>query len=877
MDQPPATGSPALVGRARRPGGPEEGPITALEPSEPSREARAQLRLAMAARAAIGHPNLLRAWAVGEAESRLFVAFERCQYPSLTELLATGPLEPADCARVFDGAASGVDALSRQGLVARNLTPERVLVDPRHGGILMDLGVPPELMRPLPLEQDPDLAFRSPEELRGQPVDVRSSVYSLGVFLFTALTGSRPYGGTQFEIYSSHLDGVPPRPSEPWLTLSPEDDAVVARAMAADPADRYPDARALSRAVKAAADRAAMTADLKPDKRRPQPARKPAPAPPKPRERPTRTAAPSEEPPTPRAQERSQPRPANAGRTGKRPTNAPRQPRPAPKRETPHSRVAPSKRRRAEAPTTHAAEDQAQLLPAGNPPAPGPPEARQAPRAEDRRRAPRAAETAPAQHGAQEQPKSRPVDPPSKSESVGVRQVPQPAKVRPTPQLPEPGPASGPAHRFAAGVRGCVALMATLLVLAGAAGPRIQAGLRRFAVSVRRLATEGRGAGSAAQRGSAWRHRFAAAVGRVARGAAGVAAQTAGRGATAVRGLFLRASRLVHRAAERVDVLVKRLALFAGGAGPRTRRFASIRSMVLSPPSHAKLVLAAVAAIVASGLSGIALGAALEAKGGTSSITRAGLTVLLPPGWEPAEIKPGRPALTSPIAAVPSGETKAGFVVGTLGSQTAAERMFEGVQHAGERRTHVRLGGLLGWRYAGLQPGPRLVGAGYLLPLTNGAVVMLCHASKGEGRARLAECARAATTIVVGGERLRELTSVDRSREQLIGAIATLRSSRSEGRERLAAADLAPGQIRAAIALKVSHQRAARSVEQISPLENGHSLEDMATALRAAAAAYDRLAGAVATGSRPAYREARRAVAREEEAFRRELVRVSAP
>ena len=275
----------------------------------------------------------------------------------------------------------------------------------------MDLGFPPELMRPLPLERDPDLAFRSPEELRGQPVDVRSSVYSLGVFLFTALTGSPPYGGTQFEVYSAHLDGVPPRPSERWLALSPEDDAVIARAMAADPADRYPDARALSRAVKAAADRAPMPADLKPDKRRRQPARKPAPAPPKPTERPTRTAAPSEEPPTPRAQERSQPRPAKAGQTEKRRTQSPRQPRPAPNRETPHSRKAPSKRRRAEAPTTHAAEAQAQLLPADKPPAPGPQEARQAPRAEVRRRAPRAAETAPAQHGAQEQPKSRQADP----------------------------------------------------------------------------------------------------------------------------------------------------------------------------------------------------------------------------------------------------------------------------------------------------------------------------------------------------------------------------------------------------------------------------------------------------------------------------------
>ena len=433
--------------------------------------------------------------------------------------------------------------------------------------------------------------------------------------------------------------------------------------------------------------------------------------------------------------------------------------------------------------------------------------------------------------------------------------------------------------------------MATLLVLAGAAGRRIQAGLRRFAVSVISVAREacgafrrcahlvwvlflrtgrqvftaatrlpgvvkrlGRSAGSAAQGGSAWRHRFAAAVGRVARGAAAVAAQTADRAAIAVRGLFRRASRLVHRAAERVDVLVKRLVLFAGGAGRRTRRFGIDQERGSE---------SFVARQAGAGGGRCHRGERALWDRARSRVGAGGRPVihhaLRPDGQAPSRMgtgrdQPGRPALTSPIAAVPSGETKAGFVVGTLSSQVAAERMFEGVQQAGEGRTRVRLGGLLGWRYAGLQPGPRLVGTGYLVPTTNGAIVMLCHASKAEARARLAECGRAATTIVVGGERLRQLTSVDRSRKQLIGVIATLRSSRSDGRERLAAADLAPGQIRAAISLKVSHQRAARSVEQISPLENGHSLEDMATALRAAAAAYGRLAVAAATGSRSAYR-----------------------
>jgi hypothetical protein len=441
--------------------------------------------------------------------------------------------------------------------------------------------------------------------------------------------------------------------------------------------------------------------------------------------------------------------------------------------------------------------------------------------------------------------------------------------------------------------------------------------------------------GRLARQGGTWLRQGAAAVGSAARSTARVAGRAFGRGAGVIAALLLRgrgiviatgrgAIRLVgvlavavgairHRArarqlgvrrsapslwrgaAGRVDrstrgggelgpggsgtaAPTRRAATVFGSVGRRdgVRRPSTITSAARRLDSHPKLVLSAVAAIVASGLCGIAMAHVFEPEGDPSSITRSGLTVKLPPGWESAEIKPGRPSLTSPIAAVPSGETEAGFVVGKLSSNAAAERMFEGVQQAGEGRTQVRLGRLLGWRYARLRPGPRLVGTGYLVPTTPGAIVMLCHASKDEARAHLSQCARAATTIVVGGERLRELPSVDRSRKQLTGVIAALRSSRADGRKRLAAADFAPGQIRAAISLKVSNQRAARSVDQITRLDNGHSIDDLASALRAAAAAYGRLAVASAMGSASTYREASRAVAREEEAIRRELARVSA-
>jgi hypothetical protein len=823
MTEPPlATGSHGMAeARARRTRDRYEA-VTALEPSEPSRGAIGRLRLAVVARSALGHPNLLRAWVIGEGDGRLFVAFEPCTHRSLAELLAAPPLKPAECARVLYGAAAGVDALSRRGLVARDLTPKRVLVHPAQGAVLMDLGIPPELLRALPLPQDPDLAFRSPEEFRRQPVDVRSSVYSLGGILFTALTGVPPYVGTRSDDYSSHLAGAPPRPSERRSELSPEIDAVVARAMAADPAERYATAEALSRAATAALGAQlaskALSAELKPSERRREPAR----VPPRRNGRPSTTSPSTEDRPTPPPrQERPQPRPPKAGQTEAPLPNSGRAPRPAKKR-----------------------------------------------------------------------PPKTPLPPTPKEGRA------------------EPRSTSWAADGFAAAAQRCVAMMAALLALASAVGRRGGAGLRRFAGAVGPV---GRDAASmmaeATRRGArvlwallqrAWR--LAVAAGRSLAALAGVAAVVAGvalhRAHTGLACLKRstpsraqvgggRLPRFAHRNGKPVTGLVgsrttnaseERPTLFGSvPTGGRARGLASIRSAALSFVSQRKLVLQAVGAIVAAALSGIALGHAVEPKGkGPSSVTRSGLTIQLPPGWEQATSDPGRPALSSAIAAVPSGETKAGFVVGKLSSQATAERVLERVQREGDGRTQVRLGGLYAWRYAGLRPRPQLVGIGYVVPTTGGAVLLMCHASMEEARVRLAECGRAATTLVVRGDRPRQLSAVDRSRERLIRMIGTLGSSRSEGRRRLAAADLAPGQVRAATSLKRTYQRAARSLDHMPALENGDSLGSLSAASRAAAAAYGRLARA-ATRSRPSgYRKASHAVVREEAAVRRELARVSA-
>ena len=168
------------------------------------------------------------------------MVMERCSAPTLRQLLAGGPLKPNGSIMVLGGVASAVDALTSYGLVPRDLTPDGILMHRKAGVMLADHALPPDLVPRVAPEDDPGLAYRSPEELNQGQVDARSSVYSLGAILLVCLTGTEP------------PDPRRPAPSG-WVPgSSPGLDRVIKRAMAGQPGHRYPDALALARAAYAA-------------------------------------------------------------------------------------------------------------------------------------------------------------------------------------------------------------------------------------------------------------------------------------------------------------------------------------------------------------------------------------------------------------------------------------------------------------------------------------------------------------------------------------------------------------------------------------------------------------------------------------------------
>ena len=207
--------------------------------------------------ASIDHPNVIPVYAAGEIDGQLYLATRFVDGTDLEERLRReGPLAPERAAEIVQQVADALDAAHAAGLVHRDVKPANVLLSGRHA-YLSDFG----LTRPVDAEArltDTDerlgtVGFMSPEQLRGRRTDARSDVYALGCLLFATLTGTPPFErGTAAATITAHLESPPPRPSDHAGVLD-EFDEVIARALAKDPAARYPSAGDLGRAAVAAA------------------------------------------------------------------------------------------------------------------------------------------------------------------------------------------------------------------------------------------------------------------------------------------------------------------------------------------------------------------------------------------------------------------------------------------------------------------------------------------------------------------------------------------------------------------------------------------------------------------------------------------------
>ncbi|MDA3962737.1 MAG: protein kinase [Planctomycetota bacterium] len=211
--------------------------------------------------ARINHPNVVTIHDAGQERGRLFMALEFVTGGDASALAKErgGRLSEAEALRIVADACRGLAAVHAEGLVHRDIKPANILLAEDGSAKLADLGLARSAQGEDRLTMTGAAvgtpAFMSPEQASGDVVDARSDLYSLGATLFALVCGREPHlGSNAFAVIKNIISQPPPDPREFAGGLSASCAAIIARALAKDPAERYADAQTMLAAVQAAAD-----------------------------------------------------------------------------------------------------------------------------------------------------------------------------------------------------------------------------------------------------------------------------------------------------------------------------------------------------------------------------------------------------------------------------------------------------------------------------------------------------------------------------------------------------------------------------------------------------------------------------------------------
>ncbi len=193
--------------------------------------------------AGLNHPNIVSIFDRGHAEGTYYIAMEYLDGRTLKELLVRNGPTPIPIAIDYSRQILGALAFAhRNGIVHRDIKPHNIVVGPDGRLKVTDFGIARSGASQMTEAGSivGTAQYLSPEQARGAPVDARSDLYSLGIVLYEMLTGKVPYtGDTPVEIAMKHLSAIPERPSELREDVPHDLDAVVMRALAKDPDQRY--------------------------------------------------------------------------------------------------------------------------------------------------------------------------------------------------------------------------------------------------------------------------------------------------------------------------------------------------------------------------------------------------------------------------------------------------------------------------------------------------------------------------------------------------------------------------------------------------------------------------------------------------------------
>lgn len=202
------------------------------------REARAVARLS--------HPNIVTVIDRGDDDGRQYIVFENVEGENLKQLVVrTGRLPVRQALELALAVADGLAFAHDHGLVHRDVKPQNVLLSDEGEVKVTDFGIARSLHVEHGVTQTGTVIgtgeYLAPEQASGQPVSAATDVYSLGVVLWELLAGEVPFVGENFvAVALRHVNEQPPHLRERRPDVSPRLDAAVDRALAKEPAHRFP-------------------------------------------------------------------------------------------------------------------------------------------------------------------------------------------------------------------------------------------------------------------------------------------------------------------------------------------------------------------------------------------------------------------------------------------------------------------------------------------------------------------------------------------------------------------------------------------------------------------------------------------------------------
>jgi len=203
------------------------------------------------AAANLSHPNIVPVFDWGEDDGSFFIVMEYVEGRPLSAVLRDPQrMPPRQIATIGAGVAAALAFAHRHGVVHRDVKPGNVLITPEGDVKVTDFGIARAMNTEESLTQTGAVmgtaAYFSPEQAEGKGVDARSDIYSLGVVLYEMAVGRPPFtGDSPVAVASKHVRDLPVLPREANPTVPPALEAVVMKAMAKNPDDRYGSAEEL--------------------------------------------------------------------------------------------------------------------------------------------------------------------------------------------------------------------------------------------------------------------------------------------------------------------------------------------------------------------------------------------------------------------------------------------------------------------------------------------------------------------------------------------------------------------------------------------------------------------------------------------------------